>query len=325
MHERNPHTDAAEPLHPGVSRREFLRRAGHGAALAAGLAAGHRAAHAQEKAARVIVARDPGCVVEGEVDAERVAALLDRAMAALAGAEAPAAWSAMFAATDTVGLKTTVMMNPVHADLLVAIHGALTGSAGVADECVRAFDRGRGGVGLAELPGYPRRLDYGDDHIATWVHECTALINVPSLKRHWISGVAMSVKNWCGAVNGINPLDGPDAVFKIHGDGCAGMGQLNALEPIKSRCRLVVIDALTPCHGPGPQVNPADLFDHGALILSTDPVAADVVGASVLQAKIDEVAGRPTPITPEPTYLKVADERYGLGCSDLTRIEVVEV
>jgi len=305
-----------------MNRRSFLARSTAGAL---GAAMGARARAQGQVRSRVVVARDEQAVSGDQVDADRVAAMLSKAMAALFGKPASDAWKGLFTVEDTVGIKSTVMMNPVHPELLFAIHAALTEHVGIEDARVRVWDRNRGGVGRAELATMPRSLSYHDDYIVDMVHESTALINCPSLKRHWLAGIGGAVKNWCGAVRGINPMDNGEAVFKFHGDSCAQMGMLNALPPIRERCRLIVIDALTPCHGPGPQVNPADLWAYGGLIVSTDPVAADVVGAQILEAKLEEINGRPTPLTPPTRHLQVADAEYGLGCSDAAAIEVVRV
>ena len=103
------------------------------------------------------------------------------------------------------------------------------------------------------------------------------------------------------------------------------MGILASQPAIRDRLRLTIVDALTPYYGKGPQTDPRYYWDYAGLILGTDEVAVDVVGTRILQEKVDETEGRPTPITPPAKHITVADEKYGLGVSDADRIEVIEI
>jgi len=312
-----------------VTRRGFIRKSAYGTLGASLGVAAWRAgrADAQEGGrSRVVIARDPKAISDGKTDEAAVGRMLASGMEALTGKSQAEAWAPHFSPDDRVMLKTNVMMNRTHSEVLYAIYDALTEHVGIPGDAIGAFDRSSGGIGRDELEPMPRRYRLGDESVSEAVHWSTALINIPGLKRHFLSGVAIAVKNWCGAVMpAINVQDDDRAAFKIHGDSCAEVGVINALAPIRDRSRLIVVDALTPFYGRGPQVDPRYFWDYCGLIVSTDPVAADVVGTALLQEKIDETEGRPTPISPPPKHIEVAGKKYGLGQSDPRLIDVVEV
>jgi uncharacterized protein (DUF362 family) len=313
-----------------ITRRDFVRGTAMGA-LGAVLGLGsQRPAWGQDPASRVVLVRRAG-VLEADDPAEAVREMLDQACAALAGSEDAAAyWSANYAEDDRVGLKANVMMNHARPEILTAIHDSLTEYVGVADDHVAAWDRASGGVGREALAsgegGWGRGELFGhtEDSISRVAAEwATGLINVPSLKCHWLSGVAIGLKNWCGAVTNISVQDGPGTAFQFHGDACADIGMFEALPELGGKSRLVVVDALEPYYELGPQTDPEFFHPYGALIVGEDPVAVDLVGTSVLQGIRDQVAGEPWPINPPPKHVTVADTKYGLGTSDPAHIELL--
>jgi len=58
--------------------------------------------------------------------------------------------------------------------------------------------------------------------------------------------------------------------------------------------------------------------------MSTDPVAVDTVCLNILQEKRNEFKGREWFINPPAKHIFVADKKYGLGNSDLDKIELQE-
>ena len=112
-----------------------------------------------------------------------------------------------------------------------------------------------------------------------------------------------------------------------HPDGCAALGKIWTLPIVKGKTRLNVLSALTPqFYGRG-----ANFFDrryvwpYKALIVGTDPVAVDAVGARLLQAKRIAFFGEDRALDVTPHHIQVADTEYHLGVSDLRRIEVVKL
>ncbi len=313
-----------------VTRRDFIRGTAYGALGTAVGLTGSRAVWGQAPESRVVLMRREE-VLHSEDPAALVRAMLDEACAALApDGETPSFWSGHFDASDRVGLKANVMMNSARPELLTAIHDSLTEHVGVQDDAIAAWDRTSGGFGR-EVMAAGQAAWHGDERFghteasvsriaAEWA---TALINVPSLKCHWLSGVAIGLKNWCGAVTSINVQDGPGTAFQFHSDACADLGQFQALPVFREKTRLVIVDALEPYYEMGPQIDPEYYYPYGAIIVGEDPVAVDAVGTVLLQGIRDEVAGEPWPITPPPKHVAIAESKYGLGVSDPARIELI--
>jgi uncharacterized protein (DUF362 family) len=147
--------------------------------------------------------------------------------------------------------------------------------------------------------------------------ELTALINVGVVKDHDLAGVSVGLKNWYGTIHNPN---------KHHDDGCNPyIAHLAAFPLIRDKLRLTVIDAMAPqCHG-GPARQPRWSWPYHAVLASTDPVAIDAVGWSVIEARRKEVGlDSLAKEKREPRYIAEA-ARLGLGEADLAKIRVDDV
>jgi hypothetical protein len=84
---------------------------------------------------------------------------------------------------------------------------------------------------------------------------------------------------------------------------------------------------LTPLfHGIGPHhFSRRYIWPYHGLLVSTDPVAADAIGARIIQAKRNAFFGENRPISPPPLHIAAADSRFGLGNSRPDRIELVKL
>ena len=146
----------------------------------------------------------------------------------------------------------------------------------------------------------------------------TALVNVRPLRTHHWAGVGTCLKNYIQFV--------PDRP-SYHPDGCAALGQIWTLPIVKGKTRLNILSALTPqFYGRG-----ANFFDrryvwpYKGLLVGTDPVAVDTVGAHLLQVKRVAFFGDDRALDVTPHHIQVAEKEYRLGVSDLKRIEVVKL
>lgn len=139
-------------------------------------------------------------------------------------------------------------------------------------------------------------------------------INLPVLKDHSIAGLSAGLKNMFGAINNPN---------KYHGNNCNPYAaHVSALEPIKAKNRLIIIDAIKVQYNAGPGYDSRYIDYYGGLILSVDPVAVDRVGLEILEhlRKINKLpslkdAGRPA------DYLKTA-EKIKLGIAEMQEIDL---
>ncbi len=281
------------------TRRDFIVGTAAGA-LGVSLAPGAvRSAFAAEPGpgkATVVLVRDEHAIgADGKPDAKVVAAMLDQALCKLTGKpDAAAAWKTCIRPDDTVGIKTTVYMISTSNEAVAAVRAGAR-KAGVPDKKILAGDRG-------QAPGKGAPV--------------TALINVPSLKAHHMSGIGCAIKNY------IVYHPKPAA---LHRDSCSDLGAAWQTPAVKGKTRLVVVDALRPMFDKGPQVTPKYLWPYGGLLVGTDPVAIDAVCLRILRAKRDAYKGEPWPVNPPPKSIARADTHYHLGTSDPAKIHLVKL
>jgi len=309
-----------------LTRRQFLIR---GTSAALGAAVGAKDLSASEKKAteksRVVLVRSEDALDAGMRPSSEVAQkMLDAAMMSFSGEASPkAAWSKYIKPSDIVGVKMNVMMNATHPEVVRAIVGRLLG-IGLAEQNIIVWDRDSAGIGMEGIQIRNRRFGYDPKtHVSKIITErCTALINVPGVKAHWLAGIAVALKNWVGAIGGLNPSD-KDVTYTFHDDSCAECCKFNAMPVIREKCRLVIVDALRPLCDGGPQVNPRYLWAYKGLLVSTDPVAVDAICERIIQEQRDKLSLGP--IRPPVKHVRLADKKYHLGNSDRDRIELVQV
>jgi hypothetical protein len=96
---------------------------------------------------------------------------------------------------------------------------------------------------------------------------------------------------------------------------------------VQGKTRLNILSVLTPqFYGRG-----ANFFDtryvwpYKGLLVGTDPVAVDAVGAHLLKMKRIAFFGEDRTLDVLPIHIEVADKKYHLGVSDLSRIELIKL
>ncbi|MGA2610635.1 MAG: DUF362 domain-containing protein [Terriglobia bacterium] len=285
-----------------VTRRDFLRGAAYGSlGLAMGVEglarAGNGSAFAAENPlTQVVLVRHEAAVDAGhQVNSVVVVEMLDTAMKTFTGeSDVAKVWQRYFHPQDNVGIKyTRCSWQRIHVNqaVLDAITDRLIAS-GVPRSRVVANDFG--------LP----------------VKDCTALINVPTVKVHTLAGIAVSIKNYINFTGNRS---------SYHFDGSAKLGETWLLPDVKGKTRLIVVDMLRPYFGPGPQVNPLHQWDYKGILVGTDPVAIDTVCLSICQKKRNLFKGEEWLISPPPRSLAAADSIYHLGTSDPTKIKLTRL
>jgi uncharacterized protein (DUF362 family) len=295
---------------------------------------------------RVVLARNPALIDGpcGKIDGARTAALLDEAVRRLTGdQDAPTAWQRLFRPTDVVGIKVNCLSGPrmsTRSEVVGAIVNGLR-QAGVAESRIVVWDkddadlkragytvaRGRGlslygTIGGQFSPGYEEELRFAGDHVGSCfsrilTQQVTALVNVPVLKDHNIAGVTLGLKNWFGAIHNPN---------KYHDNLCDPyVAELSTHPSIRSKLRLVVVDATTLEYDGGPSADPDRALAFGGLLVGRDPVAVDAYGVGLIEEERKraglpslEAAGRPA------RHVETAG-RLGLGEHDLARLDVVNI
>ncbi len=282
-----------------ITRRDFLRVTA-GTAMSAALGTGVLGEARAEPMVKVVLIRNAEVLgPQDKVREEILCSMLDEAVKSLLGVKEPLeAWRKLFKSSDVVGIKSNEWQKlPTPKELEAAVKRRLL-DVGVAEKNIDIGDRG--------VLNNPIFLN------------ATALVNVRPLRTHHWSGVGTCLKNYIQFV--------PDP-SSYHDEGCSPLGKIWTYPIVKGKTRLNILSALTPqFYGRG-----ASFFDrryvwsYKGLIVGTDPVAVDTVGAHLLQSKRIAFFGEDKALDVPPIHITVADKKYHLGVSDLSRIQLVKL
>jgi uncharacterized protein (DUF362 family) len=297
--------------HKPIGRREFLIR---GASAAAGIAAvgaiGWRLFTSQPPQAHPAgaTAALPDYAIPGLspsmsiiTGADRVKTV-NRALAALGGIEAfvkkgdrvALKVNAAFASPPSLGATTNPQLVAEVARLCLAAGAA---SVVVLDNPINdpATAFALTGISAAAAsvgakPAVPRASDFtnvtlpGGKLLRNWpalvepLRNVNKLIGIAPVKHHERAGASMSLKNWYGLLGG--------ARNRFHQDVNTVIVELALL----ARPTLVILDGTQTLATNGPTGgSPDDLRDTRTMIVSTDGVAADAFGATLLGRKASEL------------------------------------
>jgi hypothetical protein len=282
-----------------VTRRDFLRGTA-GTIMAMGLGAPAREAAGAEERARVVLIRHQQVLEgDGRVNSIILQNMLDEAVQKLAGEKNPSpAWQKFFKKSDVVGIKTNVWAQlSTPKEMEEAIRRRLL-EVGIPETSLAVDDRGVRGNPVFQ--------------------KSTALVNVRPVRTHHWAGMGSCLKNY------IMFVPSPSA---YHGDACSDLGKIWTLPEVKGKTRLNILVALTPqFYGRGPQsVDRRYFWPYRGLIVGTDPVSVDAVGAELLRKKRVAFFGEDKELDVQPIHIAVADKKYRLGPSDLNRIEIIKL
>ncbi len=282
-----------------ITRRDFLRVSA-GTAMAATLGSGILGEALAEPTSKVVLIRNADVLGPQEKVQEGILqSMLDEAVKSLLGTDKPMeAWKKLFKSSDVVGIKSNAWGRmPTPKELEAAIKRRLL-NVGVAEKNIDIDDRG-----VLKNPVFKN---------------ATALVNVRPLRTHHWSGVGTCLKNYIMFV--------PDP-WSYHDEGCSPLGKIWTYPIVKGKTRLNILSVLTPqFYGRG-----AHFFDkryvwpYKGLIVGTDPVAVDAVGAHLLQVKRIAFFGEDKALDVPPVHIVAADKKYHLGVSDLNRIQLIKL
>lgn len=270
---------------------------------------------------------------------EAAQAMVDRAVKELTSeTDLGRAWGKFVHPTDRVGIKVNGLglrnMASNKETVVAIINGVI--ASGVPAANIIVYDQWQGFLGATRLArrdvpagvrllthnnailGRETRIPSGRTQYAQALLDCTAIIGVPLIKDHSLSGFTGAMKNMThGSIK--NPED-------FHRHQCSPqIAELYNHEAIRSRVRLHVMDAFKVLYDRGPQDNPAARVPYESIFVSTDPVALDRLGAEIVDEhrtrnRMQTLARRGTP----PNYIEQA-QGLGLGISDRARINVQAV
>ena len=318
-----------------LTRREFSRTViGTAVGTVLGLGDGRFAESSPGSGkSMVIAARSEKLMrIADDIGEETARAFLDGALIRLTGQpQADQAWKSLFSPAETVGIKLSCLPGRKLSSSRGLVAAVVSGlrQAGIDPGRIVVWERSnrelekagfsisRSGlrvIGTDDLEGggYSAELEFSGSVGACFsriIEEVDALINIPVLKDHDVTGVSIGMKSFYGAIHNPN---------KYHGQrGDPFVADLCRHRFIRGRLRLTVVDATRVQIQNGPAYYPKYAVDHGALLIGRDPVAVDSCGWTIIETLRRE-RGLPTlkDAGREPTYIRSA-ATAGLGrCRD---------
>jgi uncharacterized protein (DUF362 family) len=268
----------------------------------------------------------------GQLSQDICLQLMDKGIAYVTGEASPsAAWASLFSSDDVVGIKVNQISGNIftHPVLALAVAQRLL-DVGVKPGNVIVWDRTAGemtrngyelqtGATAVQVRGVdgdweaqPTRKGSFSGPLARIItQQCSALINMPCLKNHGGTAITLALKNHYGSHS--NPGD-------HHGNECDPfIADLNSIDAIKNKTRLIICDATRACANGGPGGDdPRFVWSPNAVLVATDPVAHDAFGTQLVAEKRSEL-GLGGPFQAKHVATAAA---LGLGTNDLTRIGV---
>lgn len=275
-----------------LTRRDFLQGT-IGATVGASLLGPKvlRARPSTPSFSQVTIVRNRNAMdADNIVNTDILKTMLDQTMIKCTGESSiQDAWLSLVKPDDTVGLVPTPHLNPTHPELVDAVKNSLI-AAGIPEENIQ---NAQGGQNKPEA--------------------CTALIGLPALKAHWLTGIGTVMKLYI-------LYSGKPRYY--HDENNAKLGEIWNLPSVKGKTRLVLVDALHPLCDKGPQVDPRYKWAYNGLIAGTDPVAVETVSLRIINTKREQIRGEPWPLSPPPLCVEAADKVYGLGTSSWENIKL---
>lgn len=263
--------------------------------------------------------------------------MLDASITKLTGMnDARAAWAALFRPGEKIAIKVNAFSNSIiwtHVPLVTEVTNSLQ-EAGVKAEDITIYDYRTVELqtaGFKVNPDGPGVRCAGIDsnfekdttevlnkgiNLGSILKNCDALINIPILKSHMLSGISFALKNHFGS------FSYPDL---LHSMDMREIAALNALKEIRDHTRLIIGDALSA------NLNYSNSFPYwredwvgDSIFMSFDPVAHDQMGLKLLTSELEKTGGSGVALQAmSRAYLGYATE-LGLGTRHEENIELVE-
>jgi len=270
-------------------------------------------------------------VWDGEtLNSELLCKLLDGAVTHLTSlTDGKEAWQALFSPNEKIVIKVNAFRSSLiwtHAPLVYALIDRLT-AAGIPAENITIYDYYTSELKTA---GYTINQDgpgvrcYGTDHAYTmnWrlggtMHKISdilvaadAIINIPVLKVHDITGITFALKNHYGSVQA------PSWLHTMPND----LVSLNESPFIKNATRLVIGDIL------GASIDPRQWLEDvkgDSILMSYDPLAVDWIGLDILRSFNASFKDENSYVSALSSRWMDVAQKAGIGAADLKEIELI--
>ncbi len=287
----------------------------------------------------VVVSReDPKVFAANGRDEARVKELVNRAVMSLVDVKKPdEAYRALFKPTDIVAIKLNCLAGPTLSSSVSVVSALVVGlhSIGIEYKQMVIFESTDGMLERAgyelnrystskprclgnDRAGFDRDIQFSGEVGSLFSNviakQATALINVPVLKDHDLSGVACGMKNMYGLIHNPN---------RYHDNNCDPyVADVCAHPYVKDKLRLTLTDALNAQYQGGPARVVQHQWRANRVMASTDPVAMDRIAQDIIE---EQRAKHGMPTLKEakrpPKWLATAAKK-GLGVSDIDKIKL---
>jgi len=346
----------------GIDRRDFLRQSlVVGAGLIGATAIGCRADSSQDapstapqqapqpsQRSRVIHTNSPNAfdLQSGQANYQVVKTMVQTGICHVTGElSSVQAWQRLVGPDDRIGIKINCLGQPAFVNnttLLRVLKEELV-AAGVAAQNIIVFDRYAshltgGGFTIGQQsdgtwvkatdggPGYDNTVTQtfqpasGDQQSAPLskivTQQITKLINIPVLKNHGGAGVTLALKNYA-----FGCFQHTGSAHDNNGDPYIPAMCSNPV--IRSKTVLTILDGLKGQYNAGPGGNPQFQWAQNSILMGTDMVAIDFLGAGLInQAR--QQNGQGLLSNTKISHIFTA-ARMGLGRADEAQIEEVTI
>lgn len=264
---------------------------------------------------------------EGRIDYNVIEWLLSRAIAGSVGADdADEAWEILVSPSDRVGIQVDVEGIQPHDPMLEALVRQIMDRgvpmrniiiyAGEETELFRAgYDISGRAPGVRVMASDDQGYRHGLTRIV--LDYCTKIVNVSRLRIDPNLGIHGALANCLAALPYVDreriirsPEQLPEAAAKA---------------TMRRKMVLHIIDVLRPGYRLRDGGGRFDTWAYNGVMASVDPVAVDVIGREILQAKIMEEAGGAACPQLELPWLAPAAETYRLGVADREQINLIRI
>jgi len=263
---------------------------------------------------------------EGKIDYKILELLLQQAVTAFSGQQPYDFWTQNFLPNTRVGLMIDVQDSPVPPIMVEAIIRQLV-SVRVKPENILIFaadERDLFAAGFSVRQDRPGVKAYGAASLGyrngisrILLDMCDKVINVAVLRPHSQLGMTGAVYNHLACA--------PVTVARQVAVEPQQLASVAARPLITQKVVLHFLVALHPFYALPTETQPEPRWEYAGLLLSSDPVALDVVGLDILTAKRTEEGIEPAEPPTARQYLQAACDEHRLGQADREGITVVTI
>ncbi len=252
---------------------------------------------------------------EGKISDIAVRKALRLAIAGLYGEDAERVWRRIFRPADRIGLQIDCSWPPVSMPLVDVLIDELVHAGAdprriyvYAGDERELFQAGvvvrKDGNGVNVIGTASEGFRHGLSRVV--LDYCDVLINVSRLKADARIGL------WGCVANHIICVDYPDRIAALKRP--EQLCEIASRPSVRLKMRLHILDALQPAYEAAPKkFELPPRWPYGGIIVSPDPVAADLVGKKLLEAYRKEKGIKSHELSPQPEYLEAACTKLRLS------------